>query len=152
MPAEDEFRTAVRVCLDPEFIHQRVVIRGGYGLNYNQNEIAITANVSGNPGLTVSPNFSMNLPTSTNPGIVYQIPSDPHSLFGYPREPEHDRQFRAQWAADYEPGGRDSIAAAICPRCTRNTTRSTPRPDLGARLILSLGYQGQRRTPHLLPL
>ena len=55
----------------PDFYHQRVVIRGGFGLNYNQNEIAITGNVNGNPGLTVSPNFSMSLPTSPNPGILY---------------------------------------------------------------------------------
>ena len=27
----------------PGFYQQKVVIRGGFGLNYNQNEIAITA-------------------------------------------------------------------------------------------------------------
>ena len=86
--AEVEFRPAGQVSRGRlAFYHQKVVIRGGYGLNYNQNEIAITANVNGNPGLTVSPNFTMNQPTSPNPGIVYQIPSDAHSLFGYPPNP-----------------------------------------------------------------
>jgi len=29
------------------------VFRGGYGLNYNQEEIAISSNIVNNPGLTL---------------------------------------------------------------------------------------------------
>src|SRR5262249_41485709 len=55
----------------PDALHNRMVLRGGFGLNYNQEEIAISANVYSNPGLTISPNFSLSSPSSANPGIVY---------------------------------------------------------------------------------
>src|SRR5258708_36077178 len=83
-PQKWNFGPQVGFAWSPGFYHQKLVIRGGFGLNYNQDEIAITANVYGNPGLTVSPYFSMSSPSSPNPGIVYSVPSDVHSLFGYP--------------------------------------------------------------------
>jgi hypothetical protein len=77
------------------FGHQfqsRLVVRGGYGLSYNGEQIAISANISGNPGLAVSPVFSYNNPSTCaqplpNCGIVYALSSDPHNLNGYPANP-----------------------------------------------------------------
>ena len=71
----------------PERFNDKLVVRGGYGLNYNQVEIATAAGVSSNPGLTVNPGFSMATPTSPNPGIVYAVSSDIHSIYGYPANP-----------------------------------------------------------------
>ncbi len=49
--------------------NNRLVFRGGYGLNYNQEEIAISANITANPGSDCDPTFNMSTPTSPNPGI-----------------------------------------------------------------------------------
>jgi len=65
----------------------RVVLRGGFGMNYDEEEIAIAANGIGNPPAVVSPNFSSPSPASINPGIDYAVPGDVHSLFGYPPNP-----------------------------------------------------------------
>jgi hypothetical protein len=72
---------------NPAVLNNRFVVRGGYGLNYNQEEIAISAGISTNPGLIVTPTFNMSTPTSPNPGIVYAVSSDPHSFTGYPPNP-----------------------------------------------------------------
>ncbi len=125
----------------PGFYHQRVVIRGGYGLNYNQNEIAITGNVNGNPGLTVSPNFSMNQPTSTNPGILYQIPSDPHSLFGYPPNPNTIVSFGSNGLPTTSQVSVTAFERNMPTMYTEHWSLDT-QTDLGAQFILSLGYQG----------
>jgi Carboxypeptidase regulatory-like domain len=125
----------------PGFYHQRVVIRGGYGLNYNQNEIAITGNVSGNPGLTVSPNFTLNQPTSPNPGIQYQIPSDPHSLFGYPSNPNTIVSFGANGLPTTSQVSVTSFRRNMPTMYTEHWSLDT-QTDLGAQFIFTLGYQG----------
>lgn len=65
----------------------RMVVRGGFGLNYNQEEIAIAANGLNNVPLVVNTSFSSTSPSQINPSIVYGVPSDVHSLLGYPANP-----------------------------------------------------------------
>ncbi len=70
----------------------KLVIRGGFGMNYNQNEIAITANVIGNPPNAVNANFICPYPYTNNPscagtGILYETAGDAHSIFGYAPNP-----------------------------------------------------------------
>lgn len=65
----------------------RMVVRGGFGMNYNQEEIAIAANGINNVPAVVSANFPSNSPASINPGIVYAVPSNVHSLLGFPPNP-----------------------------------------------------------------
>ena len=76
------------------------MIRGGYGLNYNQEEIAISANVQGNPGLVVTPTFTLSTPTSPNPGIVYATSSESDFNLRLSSEPEHDFDLRPEWTAN----------------------------------------------------
>ena len=60
----------------PEYFKNKMVVRGGYGLNYNQNEIAITAQVGNNPPGANYYNYGSTSPTAINPNIVYNISSD----------------------------------------------------------------------------
>lgn len=126
---------------NPLMSHQRFVIRGGFGLNYNQEEIAISGNVNGNPGLTVSPSFSMNTPTSTNPGIVYAIPSDVHSLFGYPSNPNTISTYGKNGLPTTGTVGVTAFPNRMPTMYSEHWSLDT-QADLGGQFVLTVGYQG----------
>ena len=67
---------------NPDLFKKGVVVRGGYGLNFNQFEIALTANQSNNPNNAVTPNFQ-GTPLVADPRIVYNLPSDLSQIFGF---------------------------------------------------------------------
>ncbi|MGA3046168.1 MAG: carboxypeptidase-like regulatory domain-containing protein [Terracidiphilus sp.] len=71
----------------PKESENRMVFRGGFGIKYNQDEIAILANGFGNPPNAVNKNFCCSTTTSNAPGILYQTATDVHSLFGYAPNP-----------------------------------------------------------------
>jgi len=76
----------------PKQNNGNLVIRGGFGINYNQNEIAITANGNGNPPNAVQASFTCPYPFTTNPscagtGILYETATNTHSIFGYAPNP-----------------------------------------------------------------
>lgn len=125
----------------PAFYKQRVVIRGGFGLNYNQEEIALSANVFANPGLTISPGFTMSTPSSPNPGIVYAVPTDVHSLFGYPPNPNTVITFGANGLPTTGKVGVTAFRSDMPTMYTEHYSLDT-QTDLGAQFVLTLGYQG----------
>jgi hypothetical protein len=121
--------------------NNRLVVRGGYGLSYNQEEMAISANIFQNPGLITFPSLVMSTPTSPNPGIIYATSSDVHSLYDYPANPNTIVQFG--------PNGlptTGSVGIQIFPR-DLPTMRShhyslEGQYDLGHDFVATLGYQG----------
>lgn len=119
----------------------KFVIRGGFGLNYNQNEIAITANVNVNPGLIVSPNFSMSTPSSPNPGIVYGTATSAHSLFGYPPNPNTIVTFGSNGLPTTGQFGVSAFDANMPTMYTEHFSLETEY-DMGFSTVASLGYQG----------
>jgi hypothetical protein len=136
------------------FLHHefqnRLVIRGGYGLSYNQEEIAIAANIEANPGLVVHPNLDSASPTSINPGIVYAVSSDAHSFNGYPANPNTVSSFGSNGL----PTSGSAVNVAIFPgNFPGNSNGNLPtmlthhysldaQYDLGHNFVASLGYQG----------
>src|SRR5258706_6775984 len=64
---KDNFGPQVGFASSPGRFNDKLVVRGGYGLSYNQEELAISANISNNPGLVVFPSLVMPTPTSPNP-------------------------------------------------------------------------------------
>jgi Carboxypeptidase regulatory-like domain len=91
-PQKTNFGPVVGFAWSPMRLQNKVVVRGGFGINYNQNEIAITANASGNPPNASKPFFHCDFPFTTNPscggtGILYQTAGDLHSIFGYAPNP-----------------------------------------------------------------
>ncbi len=138
---KDNFGPQIGLAWSPGRFHNRLVVRGGYGLNYNGEQIAISANIVNNPGLAVSPTFIIPTPTSPNPGIVYALSSGVNDLEGFPANPNA--------IAAFGPNGlptTGSVNVQIFPG-TLPTTRvhhySTDlQYDLGHQFIASLGYQG----------
>ncbi len=127
----------------------RLVIRGGYGLSYNEEQLAISANIVNNPGLVVFPGLGFNNPTTcgntftpaNNCGIIYALSSDPHNLSGYPAN--------ANTVSSFGPNGlptTGSVGVQIFPG-TLPTARThhysvDVQYDLGHQFVASLGYQG----------
>lgn len=126
----------------PDRFHSRLVVRGGYGLNYNQNEIAISANIVNNPGIVVQPNFVSDTPTGINPGILYAVSSDIHSLTGYPANPAATGTFGPNGL----PTGATAVNAIIfppdLPTMHVHHYSADVQYDLGHEWVVSVGYQG----------
>jgi carboxypeptidase family protein/TonB-dependent receptor-like protein len=128
----------------PTLFKDRLVIRGGYGLNYNQEEISISSNIVNNPGLLVHPTLNMATPSSPNPGIVYGISNNIHSITGYPANRN------AISTTAFGPNGIPTSGSPVNVNILPNTLPTMrvhhfsldTQYDLGHKLVASLGYQG----------
>jgi hypothetical protein len=138
---KDNFGPQIGIAWSPGRFNNKLVVRGGYGLNYNGEQVAISANIFQNPGLAVNPTFNMPTPTSPNPGIVYGLSSGVNNLNGFPANPNA--------VVAFGPNGlptTGTVNVEIFPN-TLPTTRvhhysADVQYDLGHQLIASLGYQG----------
>src|SRR5579872_1852381 len=141
-PQKDNFGPEIGFALSPGRFNNKLVVRGGYGLNYNQEEIAISANIQGNPGLVVNPTFTMSTPTSANPGIIYAVSSGVRNLTGYPPNPNA--------ISTFAPNGLPSSGSAVNVSIFPNTLPTMrvhhysldTQYDLGHNFVATLGYQG----------
>ncbi len=65
-----------------------LVLRGGFGLNFNQEEIAIQGNNVNNPTpLIASASFCCSTAAATLPSILYATSSSPTAFYGFPNNP-----------------------------------------------------------------
>jgi hypothetical protein len=121
--------------------NDKMVIRGGYGLAYNQMEIALAANLFQNPGLTVSVPFSISTPNQPTTGIVYGVSSDIHSINNFPVNPAEITSF----ASNGLPA-TGTTNVVIFPHdfpTTRVHHYSLQTEyNLGDNYVMSIGYQG----------
>jgi hypothetical protein len=67
---------------NPDYFERKLVVRGGFGINYNENEFAITAQGNSNSPAVLS--FSQSGYSSKVPAIQYNLAGDVHSPLGYP--------------------------------------------------------------------
>jgi hypothetical protein len=139
---KNNFSPEIGFAWSPTKFNNRLVFRGGYGLNYNQEEIAISANIAANPGLDIGEYLTLPSPSSPNNlGIQYGISTDQHSIFGYSSNPN--------FVLSFGPNGlptSGSVGVSIFPN-TLPTTRVhhysvDMQYDLGHDYVMSLGYQG----------
>lgn len=132
----------------PEAFHGKAVVRGGYGLNFNQTEIAISGNAGSNPPNVLGVNFNNSSPTSIDPRIRYAIASDPKSLFGYPANPNAIGGFNTN---NLPVAGGASITAFQPTPPTIYTQHFSldTQINLGHNLVATAGYQGSN-TRHLI--
>jgi len=138
---KDNFGPQIGFAWTPTMFHNRAVLRGGYGLNYNQEEIAISANVSNNPGLVVFPSLVMATPTSANPGILYAVSSSVHSYTGYPSNPATISTFGANGLPTTGSVGVEIFPSTL-PTMRVHHYSLDAQYDLGHNFVASLGYQG----------
>ncbi|HKW18770.1 MAG TPA: TonB-dependent receptor [Terriglobales bacterium] len=138
---KDNIGPQIGFAWSPSLFNDKLVLRGGYGLNFNQNQIAISANVNANPGLTIFPTLTMATPTSPNPGIIYATAGSPNSLTTYPRN--------ANTIVSFGPNGLPTtgqVGVTFLPHDfpterVHHYSLDT-QYDLGHNLIATLGYQG----------
>ncbi len=139
---KDNLGPQIGFAWSPNRFGSRLVLRGGFGINYNQEEIAISANILQNPGLVVFPSLSLPTPASPNPGIVYALSSGIHDLYGYPANPNTKSTFGPNGL----PTSGASVGVEIFPN-TLPTMRvyhysTDMQYDLGHQYVMTLGYQG----------
>jgi len=125
----------------PTRFNDKVVLRGGYGLSYNQEEIAISSNIVNNPGLVVFPSFDTNTPTTINPGIIYATSSNLHSLTGFPANPNTVSSFGSNGLPTTGSVGVNIFPPNLPTMRTHHYSLDM-QYDLTHQWIVSLGYQG----------
>ncbi len=136
----------------PEHADGKLVLRGGFGINYNQNEIAILANGYGNPPNAVQPNFTCTYPFPSpkcaGTGILYGTATSINSLFGYPPNPAAITQFSS---ANLPLSGSTRITGFPShPKTIVNYHYSLEADyELPYDTMATLGYQGSQMR-HLL--
>lgn len=131
----------------PTRLNGKLVLRGGYGLNYNQEEIAISANAGSNPPTQGFYNFSYVSPTNPGPNgknIIYAISSSPTSLYGFPSNPHTITTYNSALL----PTAGNAYVAAFggtsggLPTAYTHHYSLEAQYDLGHQFVGSLGYQG----------
>jgi len=140
-PQKGNFGPQIGFAWSPPGLNGKLVVRGGYGLNYNQEEIALSGNAGNNPPGIFAAGFSNSTPTSADPHIVYAIPADAHSLFGYPANPNAITKFNS---ANLPVGGGVNLTAypANLPTNYSQHYSLDTQYDLGYQLVATLGYMG----------
>jgi hypothetical protein len=141
----DNFGPQFGFAYNPAFLNNKMVVRGGYGLNFNQTEIAITGNSAGNPPNVLNASFNnsslVNGVARIDPRIVYAVASNPKSLFGYPANPNATGGFNS---ANLPLSGGAFITAfqPTTPTIYTEHFSLDTEVDLGRQFVATLGYNG----------
>ncbi len=138
---KDNFGPQIGFAWSPSMFNDKLVVRGGYGLNYNQEELAISSGIVNNPGLVVFPTLSMSTPTSPNPGIIYATAGSPNSLTTYPKNQNTISSFGSNGLPTTGQVGISLFPTNLPTMRVHHYSLDTEY-DLGHHLIATLGYMG----------
>ena len=153
-PQKSNFGPMIGFAWQPNRYEGKAVFRGGFGINYNQNEIAITTNGTGNPPNAVQANFTCPYPFNDNPscagiGILYETATSPNSLFGYPPNPNTITTF----GPDNLPVSGSPIFVTGFPSAPQSIVVYHYSLDfqyqLPANWVLTMGYMGNQTRHYL---
>jgi hypothetical protein len=125
----------------PAWFNNRVVWRGGYGLNYNEEQIAnANANDFNPPGTSSVPGISTS-PTNINPNILYATSSSPTNLFGYPPNPSVITTFNSAGLPTAGGANLNALTKNLPTEYVEHYSLQTEM-DLGHAWVATLGYLG----------
>ena len=143
------FGPQIGLAWTPAYLNNKVVFRGGFGLNYNENEFAIT--LQGNQNSPTLVSFSQSGYSTKNSAIQYKTAPDVHSPLGYP----------ANSAAIVNTFGSNNLPTNTATSITgfdqhvKTITVAHYSLDteiaLPASFVATLGLSGQRGPPSSLP-
>jgi hypothetical protein len=119
----------------------KFVLRGGFGINYNQEEIAISGNVGNNVPDIFNASFCCSFSGNPDPRILYGIPSDPKSLFGYPANPAATTAFDSNFLPITGTTSVVGYPSDVPTNYSYHYSLDT-QYDLGANWVATIGYQG----------
>jgi len=148
-PEKDDFGPQVGLAWSPGMFKDKLAVRGGYGLSFNGEQIAISANIVNNPGLVIFPGLSYSNPTTCNPpqtlanncGIIYALSSSANSLGGYPANPNTISSFGPNGLPTTGSVGVQIFPSTL-PTLLVHHYSLDAQHDLGHQWVASLGYQG----------
>ena len=146
-PQKFNFGPQIGFNWNPNFSNGKMVVRGGFGINFNQEEIAITANAGNNPPTANGYTWAFTNPTTPGPNaakINYTLSSSPTSLVGFPPNPNAITSYNS---AGLPTGGSANIIIIGDGNGNLPTTYME-HFSLGTdyqfnkELVASVGYQG----------
>ena len=140
-PQKGNFGPQIGFAWSPSMFNDKLVVRGGYGLNYNQEQLANSSNIVNNPGLVIFPTLSMSTPTSPNPGIIYATAGSPNSLTTYPQNPNTISSFGPNGLPTTGQVGVNIFPQTLPTMRVHHYSLDTEY-DLGHHLVATLGYMG----------
>jgi hypothetical protein len=131
----------------PTTFHNNLTVRGGYGLNFNQEEIAITANTNNNPPQTNYVNFTFSSPSNPSPSgqdIVYGLSSSISNLNGFAPNPHAITTFNS---ANLPTAGNANLVVigngdGSLPTAYAEHYSLDTEYEIGHELVASAGYEG----------
>jgi hypothetical protein len=125
----------------PAPFNGKVVFRGGYGLNFNSEQIANSNANDGNPPGTSSIPGSSKDPAQINPNILYAVSSSPTNINGFPTNTSAITSFNS---AGLPTAGGANLSAlpGNLPTEYAHHFSLDMEVDLGHALVANLGYIG----------
>ena len=125
----------------PTHSNGKVVFRGGYGLNYNQQQIATANSYDFNPPGTSSVPGSSKSPTQINPNILYATSSSPTDIFGFPANPNAISTFNSAGLPTVGSANISALPGHLPTEYTHHYSLDMEM-DLGHSWVANLGYVG----------